>query len=148
MKTVILKKGKIFGKGVFANKNFRKGEVVIRYKLKPLTQEQYKKLPVMDKHFVHSHWGVLYLYGSPERYVNHSCSPNLEVRDYCDVAIRDIKEGEELTVDYSKEDIPNLNLSCNCKSLNLVKQKILVPQRSLSGGKSSMVHLLDLTRRE
>ena len=29
-------------------------------------------------------------------------------------ANRDFKKGEEITGDYSKENIPNLNMKCNC----------------------------------
>ena len=46
MDDVIIKKSKIgqFGKGVFANRDFKKGEIVIRYNnLKPLTEKTVEK---------------------------------------------------------------------------------------------------------
>ena len=108
MKDVLIKKSKIgqFEKGVFANKYFKKGEVVIKYGLKPLTKEQYKKLPKSEKMFTHSHWGQIYLYSIPERYVNHSNSPNVQQNlvKQCDIALRDIKKGEEITGDSKKDD--------------------------------------------
>ena len=62
--------------------------------------------------------GIYILLQLPERYVNHSCFPNAEAVDYCDIAIRDIEAGEEITVNYSKEKIPNLNLRCNRQNIN------------------------------
>ena len=45
MSGVIIGKGNLAGKGVYANRDFKKGEVVIKYNLKPLTKEEYKNLP-------------------------------------------------------------------------------------------------------
>ena len=109
MDDVVIKKSKIgqFDKGVFAKRDFKKGEVVIRYNnLKPLTKQDFEKLPKNQKQFTHKHWGVIYLYSSPARYVNHSSNPNTvqNLKDRHDVAIRDIKKGEEITTDSTKDD--------------------------------------------
>ena len=60
MGDIIIKKSKIgqFDKGVFANRNFKKGEIVVRYKLKQLTKQEFKKLSNKEKQFTHKHWGV------------------------------------------------------------------------------------------
>ena len=42
MGDLIIGKGKLAGKGVYANRDFKKGEVVTKYNLKPLTKEEYK----------------------------------------------------------------------------------------------------------
>ncbi|MBS3168793.1 SET domain-containing protein [Candidatus Woesearchaeota archaeon] len=111
MKKLIIKKSKIGqfpnGKGVFANKNFKKGEIVIKYNLKPLTKEEYKKLPKEEKMFTHKHWGQIYIYPIPARYVNHSLKPNTvqNLKEQYDFALRDIKKGEEITTDATKDDI-------------------------------------------
>lgn len=76
LQKVAVRKGKLFGKGVFANKDFKRGEVVIKYKLKPLTKQEFQKLLKREKHFTHTHWEKIYLYSSPERYVNYSSHPN------------------------------------------------------------------------
>ena len=107
---VIVKKSKIgqFEKGLFANRNCRKGEVVIRYSnLKPLTEEEFKNLPMTEKIFTHKHRNLIYLYPPPARYVNHSSNPNTvqNLKERCDIAIRDIKKGEEITTDSKKDDI-------------------------------------------
>jgi SET domain-containing protein len=108
MKDVILKKSKIgqFGKGVFAQRDFKKGERVIQYQLKELSEEEYSHLSSTEKQFVHQHKGIKYLYSIPERYVNHSSTPNTiqDLNSKCDVALREIKKGEEITTDSSKDD--------------------------------------------
>jgi len=107
MSDVIIGKGKLAGKGVYANRDFKRGEIVIKYHLKPLTKEEYKALPKSEKMFTHTHWEQIYLYLEPARYVNHSNTPNT-YQDHvnkCDIASRDIKKGEMITGDATKDDI-------------------------------------------
>jgi SET domain-containing protein len=103
---VIIGIGNLAGKGVYANKDFRKGEVVIEYHLLPLTDEERDNLSEGEKIFTHMHRGVTYLYGEPERYVNHSDNPNThqDLTNRHDVALRDIKKGEKITTDATKDD--------------------------------------------
>lgn len=118
MPDIIIKNSKIHGKGVFANKNFKKGEVVVKYINKKLTQEEYNNLSEKEKHytfFVDETW---FLSLPPARYVNHSCNSNTNPIGKCDIAIRDIKKGEEITGDYRKDNVPELNMKCNCGSKN------------------------------
>ena len=114
MSGIVIKKSKIgqFDRGVFANRDFKKGEVVIKYKLKPLTHQEFQKLPDAEKKFTHKHHEVIYLYSSPERYVNHSSNPNTcqNLKDRCDIAIRVIKKGEEITTDSTKDDTMKFDL--------------------------------------
>ena len=44
MDKVYIGKGKIDGKGVYANKDLKKGEMVINYKLKSLNKIKFSKL--------------------------------------------------------------------------------------------------------
>ena len=122
---VIVKKSRIHGKGVFAARNIKKGEIVIRYNLKPLTKEEFENLPEKEKHFTDFHGGKYWLFQVPERCVNHSCDANtkqiLKKEPKCDIAKRDIKKGEEITSDYSREDIPGLKMKCNCGGKNCKK---------------------------
>ena len=109
MNDVVIKKSKIgqFEKGVFANRKFKRGEIVIKYNLKPLTKEEFDTLPKEEKNFTHKHWGVIYLYQSPERYVNHTSNPNTiqDLQKKCDIAKRDIEKGEEITTDATKDEV-------------------------------------------
>lgn len=107
MNNVVIGKGNIAGKGIYADRVFKAGEVVIEYQLKPLTDREFENLPESEKMFVHTHHGIKYLYSEPERYVNHSSDQN--TKQYLDtkqdVAIRDIAKGEMITTDATKDDI-------------------------------------------
>lgn len=107
MSDVVIGKGNLAGKGIYANRDFKKGEIVIKYNLKPLTKEELKGLPKSEKMFTHSHFGQIYLYSEPERYVNHSETPNTyqDLVKQCDIALRDIQKGEPITTDATKDDV-------------------------------------------
>lgn len=107
MKDVFIGKGNLDGKGVFAARDFNKEEVVIKYNLKPITETEFNRLPESEKEFTHIHHGQIHLYSSPERYVNHSSNPNTyqDFGNLADVALRDIKKGEEVTTDATRDDI-------------------------------------------
>ena len=106
MSDLIIGKGNLAGKGVYAARNFKKGEVVIKYNLKPLTESEFENLPQSEKEFVHKHHGIIHLYSKPERYVNHSDNPNTfqNLENFSDVASRDIVKGEMITTDATKDD--------------------------------------------
>jgi len=107
MSDIFIGKGNLAGKGAYANRDFKKGEIVIKYNLKSLSMEEYKSLPKSEKMFTHKYKGQIYLYSEPERYVNHSKTPNT-YQDHiqkADIALRDIKKGELLTCDATKDDV-------------------------------------------
>ncbi len=107
MNDIVIGKGNLAGKGVYAGKDFKKGEVVIQYCLKPLSEGEFESLSESERMFTHSHWGTTYLYSEPERYVNHSNNPNTyqDLINQCEIALRDIKQGEQITTDATKDDI-------------------------------------------
>lgn len=48
-------------------------------------------------------------------FFNHSCEPNVGVRgEITFVAMRDIKAGEELTIDYAMIDVDRYKMKCGC----------------------------------
>jgi ketosteroid isomerase-like protein len=97
--------GSLAGRGVYAARAFAEGEVVVPYRLRQLTRDEFVALSESEKLAVHSYFGTRYLYPSPARYVNHSDSPNM-VEDFdrdCDIALCPIAAGEFLTVDATKE---------------------------------------------
>lgn len=57
--------------------------------------------------FTHTHSGQIYLYSEPERYVNHSDTPNTvqDLSRQCDIALRKIVKGEMITTDATKDDV-------------------------------------------
>jgi len=92
----------ISGRGVFARRPFRKGQVVIawdithrvlREQIDSLSAEQREWLAPYDEKW-------LILMQPPACYVNHSCTANTAPCNFCDVATRDIALGEEITSDY------------------------------------------------
>lgn len=112
---IIVKKSKISGKGIFTNRDFKKGEVVLKWNPKTIKKSDIKKLSKKERGYVAEIDNKYYLMQEPERYVNHSCELNTEAKNNCDVAIRDIKKGEEITTDYG--NIGNLdNFRCRCGS--------------------------------
>ena len=88
------------GLGVFALRDFKKGEKVIKWNLTTLTEEEYAQLPDAEKHFTHKRKGVIYYYPEPERHVNRYENPNVypDFETNADIALRDIKKGEELSI--------------------------------------------------
>lgn len=99
--------GKLAGKGIYAERDFKEGDVVIKYSLQRLSTEEFENLPEDERMFTHVHWGQTYLYGEPERYVNHSDTPNTraDLVNQCDVATRGIAKGEMITTDAALDDI-------------------------------------------
>ena len=46
---IVIGEGELAGKGVYANRDFKRDEVVISYTLKKLTEEQYAQLSEYEK---------------------------------------------------------------------------------------------------
>jgi SET domain-containing protein len=118
MNNLIIKKSKIHGKGLFANKDFKEGEIVLKWNPTPLTEEETNNLTTKQEEYTISKNGKYYSMNSPEKYMNHSCEPNtkMNLNDFCDIAIKDIKKGEEITSYYSNKK--GNEEACNCGSKN------------------------------
>jgi SET domain-containing protein len=117
-KGIIVKNSKINKKGVFAGKDFKKGEVVLKWNPKILGKIEIENFKDSQKHYLYKVKGDKYfLMQSPEKFVNHSCEANTRVENNCDVAIRDIKKGEEITTDYGDGNSSVLFM-CHCGSKN------------------------------
>jgi SET domain-containing protein len=103
----------IQGKGVFATKDFKKGETIINWEpcITKITNEEIKQLEPIEKKYVYKNT----LLQSPNRFLNHSCNNNTLPKNGVNVAIKDIIKGQEITTNYDKEDIPKLNLKCRCR---------------------------------
>lgn len=121
MENVIVKRSKISGKGVFSAGNFKRGEEILAmddsHVVKDpstLTKEQHE----FELDYLAS--GKIVIMHAPERYINHSCDPNSYVKTINGVrriiAMRDIKEGEEITGDYSINGYNEGAFKCNCGS--------------------------------
>lgn len=115
-----LEKVKINKRGIFAARAIKKGEVVLEWNPKILSEAEVEKLESDQKHYIVKAGEDMYLLMKPpERYVNHSCEPNTMVfKNNSDVAVRDIKKGEEITSDYGGNGMVSFRCGCgskNCK---------------------------------
>lgn len=100
MADLTIGKGKLAGKGVYAARDFKKGEVVVPYRLRQLTQTAFDALPPGEWEWTHSFYGKIHLFPEPERYVNHDDNPSTypDYQKGGDVALRDIAKGEAITI--------------------------------------------------
>jgi SET domain-containing protein len=124
MKHVYHATSKIDGLGVFAGEDIKTGEVIqpIRGKMKfyaVKTKKDSQAYPdwigVGKNQWIDPE--------KPFKFINHSCSPNAGVKGKVQMtAIKDIKEGEEITLDYSIiEGDPMWEMPCNCGAPNCRK---------------------------
>jgi catechol 2,3-dioxygenase-like lactoylglutathione lyase family enzyme len=103
--------GSMLGKGLYAARNFKKGEVVVQIDLKPISFKELKALAPEEYLAAHNLNGQIYLFGGGlAKYVNHSETPNvvLDLSQKADLALRDITAGEKITADISRDDVPVL----------------------------------------
>jgi SET domain-containing protein len=119
---VEIRESQIQGRGLFATRAFEPGEIVLRWDLShTIPKEQVESLSDDERRYTHpldEHRTLLVQ--SPERFVNHSCEANTEVREFCDVAIRKIGAGEEITGDYGVDGAA-VSFKCQCGSRNCRK---------------------------
>lgn len=106
MEENILVKESRYGKGVFANRDFAKGEPIKQVEGKRCF---YSELPfpyTVDYH-IQVGKGLYFDPYNRDKYWNHSCDPNAGLiilesgEKLVMVAIKDILKGEEITFDYS-----------------------------------------------
>lgn len=116
-KDIVVKKSEINKKGVFAARDFKKGEVVLKWNPKILEKSETEKIKENQKHYLYKVGkNKYYLMQPPEKFVNHSCEANTQVKNSCDVAVRNIKKGEEITSDYGKGG--SVSFECKCGGKN------------------------------
>lgn len=121
------------GLGLFAAKDYKKGEPIIEYKGKRLSDNQFSAIKGNPLYMFDFRKNVT-IDGSKRsntaRYVNHACKPNSEaIRHYkanklVFHALVPIKSGEEITIDYGKEYFDWNIRKTGCKCANcLIKQQ-------------------------
>jgi len=113
-----VKKSKIHGNGVFAKKNFKTGEIVLKWNPVKLNPKEVAQLTEKQKEYTVSNNKGVYLMQAPEKYMNHSCDPNtkMDLDNLRDIAIKNIKKEEEITSSYLI--IPGKKRKCKCGSKN------------------------------
>ncbi|MBU0459203.1 MAG: SET domain-containing protein [Nanoarchaeota archaeon] len=124
---LILEQSKL-GKAVFANKDFKKGEEIIEFRGKIFDYNEIDDNSYEDEHCIQigkrTYIGPS---GELDDFINHSCNPNSGIKVIGKrvilITIKDIKEGEEITWDYStalNED--HWEMDCMCQSKNCRKR--------------------------
>ena len=129
---VIIKDAGEKGKGLFANRDFKKGEIILFNDLtrikKRYTLKEIEESGIDSEHWEYVGRGKYVLDYSPASYVNHSCDPNayVEFKTLCKrylIALKPIRKGEEITKDYTLEAVDQTDkegwvLECKCGSRN------------------------------
>jgi uncharacterized protein len=111
------------GLGLFATAPFKKGAFIIAYRGRLIANAQAAKLEARGSRYlyeINSRWTID---GSSRRniarYANHSCRPNAESdvvkRNVILRAIKNIKEGDEITYDYGPEYFEIFLKPAGCK---------------------------------
>ncbi len=133
-----IKKSPIHGKGLFAVRQIKKGEIVAIKGGHIMNERELKESEALyEMTFFQIEEG--FYIGAREKsevkhnklFMNHSCDPNVGYRgQIVFVAMREIKAGEELTFDWAMgTDESNLwkdwEIKCNCGSANC--RKVLTP---------------------
>jgi SET domain-containing protein len=115
------------GKGAFATTDIPKGTLIGEYTGEVIDEaEADRRYENSERVYLFTVEGGKYVDGDDPKnllkYVNHSCNPNCEADIKGEKvfyhALRDIKKGEELTIDYSLDAEPNDPQTCLCGEPN------------------------------
>jgi SET domain-containing protein len=124
MKHIYVCSSKIHGFGVNIGENVKKGEIIAHIKGAMKFKTNATEKDALDN----PDWvGVAKDQwidpAKPYKFLNHSCSPSTGIKGKVTlVALRNLKEGEEVTIDYSTIEGDLLwKMNCACKSANCRK---------------------------
>lgn len=137
MKHIYIRTSGIDGKGVAAGENIKKGDSIqhIKGEVRFLTVKN-KKDSLSNPNWIGIGENKWIYPDYPNQYLNHSCNPNSGIKgtitikdsdksmkgNYAVVALKDIKEGEEITIDYSIIEGDDLwEMKCTCGEKNCRK---------------------------
>lgn len=99
-------------KGIYAKRDFNIGEIVLIFQGNELVTEG-------GHHTLQIGQNEHLLVDEPQRYVNHSCDPNCGIKGRTIlVAMKPIKQGEEVTFDYAMTEYSCSGLQCLCGAKN------------------------------
>ncbi len=96
--SIYAKETGVYGKSLFAKKDFKKGEVVFVAFGSITTEPNFYTIPISKDLYIEPRVPE----GNLSQYLCHSCEPNLGVKNRSVfVAMCDIKKNEEVTLDYA-----------------------------------------------
>ena len=124
-----------FGLGLFATKNFKKGELILMISGPIITQEEVDKKPEKEQANALQIKDDFYIdFKEPGVLVNHSCNPNAGIKEDKEmIAIKNIQAGQEITWDYSTSIDGGWTMSCACgekECRKKVKDFTLLPKKT------------------
>ena len=115
----------IHGNGVFTTERISKHSVIYKVKVVREITDEHPLDPEKGELLHHCHWypdGSMVLVDEPYCYTNHSCEPTVFLYTVNKVsyliAMRDIQEDEELTLEYSLCNFGGQIWDCKCGSPN------------------------------
>lgn len=119
---IAVKPSRIDGKGCFATANFKKGRKMAEYVGERISRREIARRS-RDKRRIYicavdSYWAVDgRRFGNGTQFINHSCEPNCFVKiiqgHILLFALRDIKSGEEILLDY-QDSYHSDEKRCSC----------------------------------
>ena len=122
---VVVKNSPMQGKGVFASRDFKKGDFVLVIDDSHVVEDESQLTPEQHEFDLDYLGDKIILMQEPEKYINHSCDPNVCVRTEISVrnvyAMREIFQGDEITCDYSVNGDNEGTFECHCGSKNCRK---------------------------
>lgn len=109
------------GVGVFAARDFRPGEIILRFQGRVVHHDDLAAITPWER----EHLGELtadthQILPAPRCYLNHSCAPNAVSTNDAVSALRAIVAGEEITIDYrlnAHDDGDIWEMVCRCDAL-------------------------------
>ncbi|KKT04680.1 MAG: Nuclear protein SET [Candidatus Magasanikbacteria bacterium GW2011_GWD2_43_18] len=113
----------IQGRGIFLTRDIKKDETIFIFSGKEITfTSGYWWYHPNALQCGYAKW-IVPRKGSAGEYLNHCCSPTAGVKGKNRiVAMRDLKKGEEVTIDYAlSETYPLWHMTCVCKAKNCRK---------------------------
>jgi hypothetical protein len=124
MKDIYHSTSKIDGLGIKAGENIKKGDVIQHIKgearfFVPRNKKESASYPdwvgIGKNRWINPDY--------PNQYLNHSCNPNSGIKGKVTmVALKNIKEGEEITIDYSTIEGDDMwEMKCHCGEKNCRK---------------------------
>ena len=154
-KTIVqAKTSAIHGLGCFALHFISGGQRVVEYSGPRLNLEQTQKALEKGNEYIFdidSHYSVDgSVMSNAGRYLNHSCDPNCESDIIFEKvwinAMRDIHEGEELTINYNFELEGFFNRPCKCGSKNCLGFMVANHQLGLKNPQKLMGTMMEMAR--
>lgn len=114
------------GKGVFALRAFRKGEFIFRRRNAPaISNARIRSLSEEDRqHLTELDYERSAVVLPPGAYLNHSCDPNAMRSGVKVFARRNIRRGEEITIDYRLNAFGGETWTCLCDTSRCTGQVV------------------------